>query len=168
MNSSKSISVITVSERIRVVLLSAVLLLTVVAATAKEPWDGPAFSADPAAVIQAASAVAVEEGVDAVVLLEEEKYVFESDGRSVYTWRLIYRIMPPGGVQGWSMAQVLWEKWHQERPSMRARVITPDGAEHFLDSKTIGEFPANQNRLDIFDDMRVSASHRSRPSRLEQ
>ena len=155
MNSSKSISVITVSERIRVVLLSAVLLLTVVAATAKEPWDGPAFSADPAAVIQAASAVAVEEGVDAVVLLEEEKYVFESDGRSVYTWRLIYRIMPPGGVQGWSMAQVLWEKWHQERPSMRARVITPDGAEHFLDSKTIGEFPANQNRLDIFDDMRV-------------
>jgi tetratricopeptide (TPR) repeat protein len=136
-------------------LIAALLSGSVTLAQSDKPWEGNAFSGDPAAIAQAASSVATAAGDDAVVLLHEARYVFESDGRSRLTERLVFRILTPQSVQEWATLQVMWKPWHQERPSIRARVITPDGAEYALDPETIGESPAAQSELNVFGDARV-------------
>src|SRR4029077_1174506 len=48
-----------------------------------------------------------------------------------------------------------WEPWHEEHPSLRARVITPDSAVHVLDATTITDAPAKENADNVFSDRRV-------------
>ena len=136
-------------------LLATLLSATVVLAQSDKPWEGTAFSADPASIAQAASSLPTEAGDDVIILLHEGRYVFESDGRSRFTERLVYRILTPKAVQEWATVQVMWVPWYQERPSIRARVITPDSAGHALDPRTIGESPADQNQFNVFGDTRV-------------
>jgi len=122
---------------------------------ADEPWEGPAFSADPAALFVAASSQAVPEGTEALVLIEEERQVFDAKGRKNYAWRTVYRVETDAAVEGWSSIQAAWEPWHQERPVFRARVITPDHVEHWLDPKTIAEVAAREDGRNLFSDRRV-------------
>ncbi|MCP4656174.1 MAG: DUF3857 domain-containing protein, partial [bacterium] len=62
------------------------------------------------------------------------------------------RILTPVGLQGWSTAEMSWSPWHQERPAMRARVISPDASEHRLDPKTIGESPIYGDQPEVLSD----------------
>ncbi len=124
-------------------------------AAASEPWDHAAFTADPAAVVEAAAALPTEEGVDVLVLLEEVTWSFDSAGRAVYKHRLVYRIVTPVAVQGWSTTEMVWSPWYQERPALRARVISPDGIEHWLDPKTIGESPVGEDQPAVLSDRMV-------------
>src|SRR6266705_2444814 len=81
-----------------------------------EPWESPAFSADPAVLFAAASSQAVPEGTEALVLIEEERQVFDAQGSKKYAWRIVYRVGTDAAVEGWSSIQAAWEPWHQERP----------------------------------------------------
>jgi tetratricopeptide (TPR) repeat protein len=90
-----------------------------------------------------------------LVLLDEERVEFDTLGRSHYTGRLVYRVVTQEGVEDWSSVAASWEPWHQERPTIRARVITPDGAVHALDPKTIEEAAAREGEPDIFTDRRL-------------
>jgi hypothetical protein len=58
----------------------ALLMLTAagVGTADKQPWDGPAFSGDPATIARAAASAPSQEDVDAVVLLAEQRRVFHS------------------------------------------------------------------------------------------
>src|SRR5579871_1905040 len=122
---------------------------------ASDPWDRPAFSVDPAALLRDVSAVAVE-GSDAnvLILLEERHYELGGDGREKYTRHLIVRILNKQGVEAWNSIEARWEPWHQSRPTIRVRVISPDGRVHTLDPKTITETPVSQETPEVFSDAR--------------
>jgi tetratricopeptide (TPR) repeat protein/transglutaminase-like putative cysteine protease len=125
------------------------------AQTAAEPWEVAAFTGDPAAIARAAAKVPGAEDDDVVVLLMEASYSFDEAGRETYTQRLVYRILAAGAHESWSTVEESWEPWHQTRPEIRARVITPDGAEHPLDPSTFTENSATRDAPDMFEDGRI-------------
>lgn len=120
-----------------------------------EPWDGAAFTAAPAAIARAAARVQGKEGDDVVVLLAEASYSYDEAGRETYVQRLVYLIRTPGAHESWSTVQEAWAPWHQARPEVRARVVTPDGAEHHLDPATLTENAIAEEAPDMFEDGRV-------------
>ena len=136
-------------------LASLPLFAGMAAGGSAAPWEGAAFTGDPAAVARAAARIQGEEGDDVVVLLMEASYSFDAAGRETYSQRLVYRILTAGAHESWSTVEEGWEPWHQARPEIRARVITPDGAEHLLDPATIAENSATRDAADMFEDGRV-------------
>ncbi|HWH59634.1 MAG TPA: DUF3857 domain-containing protein [Terriglobales bacterium] len=124
----------------------------------------PVFGADRAAprftlsakdIHEQASRATPPDGADASVLTDDETYVFDAQGRSTYTEYLVYKVLSQKGVEGWDGISVNWEPWHQERPSIKARVITPDYVVHELDPKTVTDAPAQEEDSDIYSDARV-------------
>jgi transglutaminase-like putative cysteine protease/Flp pilus assembly protein TadD len=122
---------------------------------AAEPWEGAPFSATPAALAAAAAKVPGEEGDDAVVLLADASYRLDEAGRETYTQRLVYRVLTTAAQESWSTFEENWEPWHQERPEVRARVITADGVEHPLDPVTLTESSQTPDDPDMFEDGKV-------------
>jgi hypothetical protein len=120
-----------------------------------EPWDGAAFTASPADIIRAAATVQGKEGDDVIVLLAEASYSYDEAGRETYVRRFVYLIRTPGAHESWSTVQEDWAPWHRSRPEVRARVITPDGAEHHLDPSTLTENAIAESAPDMFEDDRV-------------
>ena len=123
-----------------------------------EPWEAPAFAADPAALFRAASALPGEPegGIDMILL--ETVYSFDGAGRQTYTQRMVYRFTDGSAHESWSALEQSWAPWHQERPVLKARVVTQDGssiAEHRLDPATITENAESQSSPDMFEDGRV-------------
>jgi transglutaminase-like putative cysteine protease/tetratricopeptide (TPR) repeat protein len=125
------------------------------ASPAAEPWEGEPFSATPAALAAAAAKVPGEEGDDAVVLLADASYRLDETGRETYTQRLVYRVLTTAAQESWSTFEESWEPWHQERPVVRARVITADGVEHPLDPVTLTESSQTPDDPDMFEDGKV-------------
>jgi hypothetical protein len=126
-----------------------------VAAQSAEPWAGAPFSGDVKAIYEAASRITTPIGTDALVLDEREHYSFDNDGKQVYTHYLIYKIFTSKGAEEWDSVQVHWEPWHDERPTIQARVITKDYEVHTLDSKAITDAPARQQENETYGDQRL-------------
>src|SRR3954447_9512417 len=124
-------------------------------ATASQPWEGVPFGADGPTIARAAAKVESEEGDDVVVLLAEASYSYDAAGRETYSQRLVYKILAATAHESWSTVEGGWAPWHQARPEIRARVITPDGAEHLLDPSTITENAGTQGSPGMFEDGRV-------------
>jgi hypothetical protein len=118
-------------------------------------WIVSRFAADGAALNKAASAVNPKPGTNVVVLDEEDSYVFDADGKTVHTHYLAYKILTQKGAEGWDTISLSWEPWHEERPSVRARVVTPDNVIHLLDPKTVTDAPARDEDDKTFGDGRV-------------
>ena len=104
---------------------------------------------------KAASSVNPKAGTDVVVLDEEENYVFDADGKAIRTHYLVYKVLTQKGSEGWDDISLGWEPWHEERPTMRARVITPDNVIHALDPKTITDSPARDDNDKTYGDGRT-------------
>jgi tetratricopeptide (TPR) repeat protein len=140
-------------------VLPLVSLLAVAGASAASaapaPWDGKPFSAAPADLLAAAGAVPAPAGVGVVMLLEEGRYTFDADGRLTWSYRQIYRIVTQEGVDGWGDIGASWSPWYEERPTLRARVITADGVAHDLDGATVADSPAVSGDPSIYGDRRV-------------
>jgi len=137
-------------------LLLLLLLITAAgtAARAADLWDAPAFSTDPAALLRAASKIDAGDG-GVAVLLSDTRFSYDSQGRETYSYHLLYRIVDPAAHESWSSIEEHWSPWHQERPKLRARVITADGAVHMLDPATIAENGEAAESADMYDDGRV-------------
>ncbi|MGH9741039.1 MAG: DUF3857 domain-containing transglutaminase family protein, partial [Candidatus Acidiferrum sp.] len=118
-------------------------------------WSKPRFTADGGELNKAAANLSVKPGTGVVVLNEENTYVFEADGKAVHTHYLVYKILTQGGAEGWDATELRWEPWHQQRPVLRARVITPDNQVHSLDAKTITDAPSNDEDDKTYGDSRV-------------
>lgn len=88
--------------------LSAIALLTAPLA-ASDVWSGASFSADSAALRQAAGAVRAGKHSPVTVLLNDIFFSFDAGGRAVQTNHLIYRIEDEEGVQNWPEISGEWE-----------------------------------------------------------
>jgi transglutaminase-like putative cysteine protease/predicted Zn-dependent protease len=122
---------------------------------APAPWEAGPFVADPAAVIQAASGIDTGSGEGGVVVLfSEVRYSYDGDGRATRVGRMVYRVLNAAADSEWSEINEHWSPWHQERPQLRARVITPDGAVHALDPATETEAAVAQEP-ELFEDRRI-------------
>ncbi|HJZ99369.1 MAG TPA: DUF3857 domain-containing protein [Candidatus Solibacter sp.] len=114
----------------------------------------PPFSASPDALQKAFSKL--EAGSNpATVLLEEARYEFDAQGRRTSRERMIFKVWTKTGAENWAMIERSWAPWLEERPTVRARVITPDGAVHELDPKTIADTGAKDSDQDVLSDRRT-------------
>jgi len=120
-----------------------------------QQWNVAPFAADARSVYSAASAVSVAPGNDVLVLDEEDSYVFDAKGEATHTRYIVYKILTQQGIDGWDNFALLWEPWHQDQPTIRARVIDADGAVHRLDPKAISNSPATDDEDSVYGDDRV-------------
>lgn len=120
-----------------------------------EPWTVAHFSLPAKQIFDLASASTPPDGTDTSVLDDEDSYVFDANGRSVYTEYTVYKVLTQKGAEGWDSTSVQWEPWHQQRPTVRVRVITPDYVAHELDLKTLTDAPVEDEDSDIYSDRRV-------------
>src|SRR5579872_2188592 len=128
-------------------------------ATDKQPWEGKPFSVDAKEMLKAAGTITAAKDADVETLYSASRYVFAANGSHTWTRHSIYRIVNQAGTQDLNKMQVEYQPWHNKRPELRARVISPDGTVHELDPKTITEGPAkDEDDEEIFtDDRRVRA-----------
>jgi len=138
-----------------VVFATFFLSLSCLAANPTTVSDVPHFSIEAQALHAAASASSVPEGTDISVLDEEERYVFDAEGRSVHTAYIVFKVLTQRGAESWDSVSLEWEPWHEEKPGIRARVITSDYMVHMLDAKTTTDAPAKESENSIFSDRRV-------------
>lgn len=125
---------------------------------AETAWSRqPSFTAPPAALVNASRAQKPVEGMPVVELLEETRIAFDKEGRRETRFRYVFRVDHESGVEGWRTIGSIWKPWYQARPTLKARVITPDGAEHLLDPATIGESPVHEDAR-VFDDRKRLAA----------
>ncbi len=136
------------------VFLLCTALVSAFAASGGEP-EGTHFSSDAAGLYQRVSQVPPAAGADVLFLEDEETVVFDSQGRAVHSRYFLYKILTQKGTEGWGDVSISWGPWHEERPGLRARVITPDGTVHVLDARTITDAPAKENEDNVFSDRRV-------------
>jgi hypothetical protein len=89
------------------------------------------------------------------VLLEESRFDLSSSSKWKHTYRKVYRLVRQDAVDGWSSLEREYQPWRDSKPSLRARVITSDGAIHILDPKTMADAPAADPDESVFTDARV-------------
>jgi hypothetical protein len=136
---------------------ASVLLITLLAplagqAAVEEPWNLPALSASPEAILKAAAAQPAPKDGDIEMLFEEHIYRLDDEGRQHRVARRVYRYLTEKGVDDWSCTEADWSPWCEEKPVFHVRVITPDGQAHALDQESIGEAPAEQDNPTMFSD----------------
>ena len=136
-------------------LLLFAFLFSAPALHATDVWDAPAFSADVAALRQAAAAIPAAKDADATIFIREIRVGFDAQGRAVRTTHTIYRIETEEGVEGWAEVRGSWDPWYQAKPELRARVITSDGAVHALDAATLNDVPVHEDSPDLYSDARA-------------
>ena len=138
--------------------LLACLVLAAGSVLAEEPWLEAPFRADPAAVLRASEqklpGETEENSAWYRLLLDESRWIFESDGRYSTTRRRVLRVLSHEGAEEMGSVAASWKPWNEERPILRARVIRKDGTVLVLDEKTIAESPASSDPL-LFDDRQV-------------
>jgi tetratricopeptide (TPR) repeat protein/transglutaminase-like putative cysteine protease len=132
----------------------ALLLLLALPASAGDVFSAPAFSVDGAALRQAADQVKPGKSAEATVLLNELHFSFDTDGKVAETRHFIYRIETQEGVENWAETSGRWNAWHQSKPEIKARVVTIDGAVHWIDPKTLADYPVHKDAPDLYTDER--------------
>lgn len=118
------------------------------------PWEDRFLIAPPAEVLAAARALPPPPDATVEVLLEERVVRFEADGRAVIRFRQVYRALTEPDDE-WRALGTTWDTWREERPTLRARVITPDGQAHPLDPATIENRGTQGKDPEIYDDTQV-------------
>jgi tetratricopeptide (TPR) repeat protein len=137
----------------RGMLAVLVLFLASPLAAQLNPWDAPAFTSDPKALIAAAEGVASGDFA-VVILLDEAECVIDAQGGTVTRERMMLHVVAEAGVESVSEVRAGWQPWHGERPELAARVVSKDGVVHPMDAAALVEVPAGEEN-DIFSDGRI-------------
>lgn len=135
----------------RLILFLALCCAAVAACSQSEAH----FAPDAASVYQAASQLSPPPNSDVFVLENQETVTYDAQGKVLWTRYLLYKVLTQKGAQQWAVLSSSWEPWHDERPTLRARVITPDYVVHPLDPATITDAPARDTDDSVFSDRRV-------------
>ena len=91
---------------------------------------------------------------DVEILVRTEDITFRDDGAQTVRRHEIYRIGTAAGVERWKEASVDYSPWHQQRPTLQARVVTAAGQVHTLDPATISEVSLESDIPDVYQDRR--------------
>lgn len=136
------------------VALALLLSTSLVAQPATQsPWSAPAFSVEPKTLVAAAQRVDADD--HALILLSDEAdYVVDADGNISIREHTMYYVVEEAGVESVSEVRAAWQPWHEDRPTIDARVVTAGGTAHPLDAASVVEVPAG-DQGDIFSDSRV-------------
>jgi len=141
---------------IAILFVSSLLFGLVINKAQEAPaWKLARFSEDGAAMYEAASSATTKKGSNILVLYDESAIVFDADGKSVTTTYKVYKVLSQKGADDRDNVVVEWEPWHEEKPVIRARVITSDHAIHPLDAKSITDSPASDGSEKEYGDRRV-------------
>ncbi len=127
------------------------MLITILAAQAlaAPTWSDPEpFSADPSDLT---ALVASLEDDAPHIFLDEDTYQYDDQGRETHTSRMIYTVLDPDQLNMWSRVETQWSPWLEERPQIKARVITPDGTVHWLDEALLEDAANGRNGLTYSD-----------------
>ena len=109
------------------------------------------FQATPAELL-ARRAPKAPPGGDVEVLLDDTSYRFDAQGKRVSEYRMVYRVLSEAAVENWATLSSYYQPWYQQKPTFRARVITPDGKAHALDEKTLTDQLANSDDPNMYSD----------------
>jgi len=123
-------------------------------ANATEPWDNP-FSSDTVGLLKSAGQLSAPEEQEIQVLLEEHLISVKPDGRVYSKFRKVYRILTEEAVEDFSSVEQSYQPWRDQKPEIRARVITRNGSIHMLDAKTIADSPTVEFDSNTFSDARI-------------
>lgn len=110
-------------------------------------WTAAPFQLAPASLAQA-SGGAVPLMHDEEVLLLDRSTSISPDGASVDVTRTVWRILRDDPNQ---TVQLTWAPWRQDKPKVRARVVTEAGQEHLLDPTSVVEGSMLVGELQISD-----------------
>ena len=69
--------------------LVSIFLLLATSVWADDVWSGPAFAVSPEALRQAAAAVKADKDADATILLNDDRFTFDHDGKLVESYNSI-------------------------------------------------------------------------------
>lgn len=101
-------------------------------------WRSGPFVASAEELLAAAAADTENSEAPAVMLFQGVHYRFAADGRLEIRRHWIYRVLDAAALGDWSVSQMRWSPWHQERPRIKARVVRADG-EQWLDESVLEE-----------------------------
>lgn len=118
------------------------------------PWEGEPFAAEPRALAEAAARLPVSPDADPDILAEEFRLAIDAQGRAVQTLRLVLVPRSPATASAWAELRRTFSPWHQDRPEIRARVVSATGEARWLDPSTITE-GAPEGRDLVFSDRRM-------------
>jgi len=145
--------------RLRVVLVRSVCAFlfagSALAAQEVSTWKLPRFSDDTVALYQAAASATSKKGSEVLLLYDENTFTFDTQGKSVQTNYKVFKVLSEKGADGWDNVSVEWEPWHEEKPTLKARVVTADHVNHPLDAKSITDSPASDEDEKEYGDRRV-------------
>ena len=139
------------------VAITALVFRIVAGCTLLSAADQPLttrFSTDVSPLYQSVSQITPPAGADVLFIEDQEEYVFDEAGKAVHTQYFLYKILTQKGAEEWNTAGVRWDAWREDRPSLRARVITPDYSPHPLDASTVTDSPAKETQDSVFSDRR--------------
>lgn len=114
-----------------------------------------AFSTSVDSLRATAATAKADKEAQATVLLNEESISLDDKGKITDKFHFIYRVENEDGVKNWADISSQWESWHQLKPEIRARIISPDGAVHELDPKTLTDVPVHEDSPDTYSDERA-------------
>lgn len=100
-------------------------------------------------------ALPAEPTFDLIQLIEDNRLICDEAGRITQVYRYVFRLDRESALPGWGQVQASWIPWLNDRPSIRARVITPDGREHLLDPTTLGNTQEKGESHEMFEDRRL-------------
>jgi tetratricopeptide (TPR) repeat protein len=113
-------------------------------AAAETAIDKPPFTATPAELLAAAKTKPAGTE-DAFILRAESQATFDDAGRSKFRSRQIFVITSQAGVDDWGWLSVYWAPTYQDKPTLRARVISPSGAVVDVRPNQITEKPVSDS-----------------------
>ncbi|HET7502450.1 MAG TPA: DUF3857 domain-containing protein, partial [Kofleriaceae bacterium] len=105
--------------------------------------DKPSFTATPAELIALAGTAPTGDWA-MVVLRDQHEVSYDDQGRATVRARQVYVMQADGDDDEGDSVYAEWHPSYQDRPALRARVISPAGVAVELDPALIREQPANR------------------------
>ena len=119
---------------------------------APSKWDCGMLQAPAKTVLAAANSAPKTPGDHVKGLFRLKHYEFDKHGQMKTRFVWIYQILDQTGLENWDSSNVYWQPWHQNRPEIHVRVITPDGMEHVLAPSALVENSTGNSDAKMYSD----------------
>jgi hypothetical protein len=83
-------------------LFGTLLLVTASAYSQTAPWEGPAFAADPLAIVSSAQQIKPDAYAEATVFLNEYHVTLDSADRCKLVQHMVYRVETKEAIEKWA------------------------------------------------------------------